>query len=62
MDNIKPVTSVANAQTLQKSNMGAIMPLAPLQRADLEKMERQMIPLLNTVREQLGKPPIIVPK
>jgi hypothetical protein len=32
------------------------------QRAELERLERQMIPLLNSVRKQLGKPPVIVPK
>jgi hypothetical protein len=32
------------------------------QRAELERLERQMIPLLNSVRQQLGKPPVIVPK
>jgi hypothetical protein len=31
-------------------------------RSDLEKLERQMIPVLNTIRAQLGKPPVIVPK
>jgi hypothetical protein len=32
------------------------------QQAELERLERQMIPLLNSVRRQLGKPPVIVPK
>jgi hypothetical protein len=32
------------------------------QQAELERLERQMIPLLNSVRKQLGKPPVIVPK
>jgi hypothetical protein len=27
----------------------------------LEKMERQLIPLLNTVRQMQGKRPVIVP-
>ncbi len=31
-------------------------------REELERFERQLIPLLNTVRRQLGKKPIIVPK
>lgn len=29
--------------------------------AELQRMERQMIPLLNTVRMLQGKPPVIVP-
>ena len=32
------------------------------QRDDLERMERQMIPLLNSIRERLGKPRVIAPK
>lgn len=31
-------------------------------REQLERLERQLIPLLNTVRAQLGKRPIIAPK
>lgn len=31
-------------------------------REELEKLERQLIPTLNSVRAALGKPPIIVPK
>lgn len=31
-------------------------------REELERLERQLIPLLNTVRGQLGKKPIIAPK
>ena len=31
-------------------------------RDDLERMERQMIPLLNSIRERLGKPRVIAPK
>lgn len=30
-------------------------------RDDLERMERQMIPLLNSIRERLGKPKVIAP-
>ena len=29
---------------------------------DLATLERQLIPLLNTVRAQMGKPPIIAPR
>ena len=32
------------------------------QREELERLERQLIPLLNTVRWRLGKRPVIVPK
>lgn len=32
------------------------------QRDDLERMERQMIPLLNSIRRRLGKPGVIAPK
>lgn len=52
-------TAVTEA-SLQKQNGGAI--LLPEQRARLEKMEREMIPLLNSIRHELGKPPVIVPK
>lgn len=31
-------------------------------REELERLERQLIPLLNTVRAHLGKRPIIAPK
>lgn len=31
-------------------------------RDDLERMERQMIPLLNSIRERLGKPRIVAPR
>jgi hypothetical protein len=30
----------------------------PLTRAELEKLERQLIPLLNTIRKLLGKEPL----
>lgn len=46
--------------TLQKQNGGAILPTD--ERHRLEKIEREMIPLLNSIRERLGKPPVIVPK
>lgn len=50
--------------TLQNQNASAIMPEMVMleHRRELEKLERQMIPLLNTIRKELGKPPIIVPK
>lgn len=35
--------------------------IALLTREDLERMERQLIPLLNTVRQLQGKRPVIVP-
>jgi hypothetical protein len=31
-------------------------------RDDLEQMERQMIPLLNSIRRRLGKPRMVAPK
>ncbi len=31
-------------------------------REEFEKLERQLIPTLNSVRNALGEPPIIVPK
>lgn len=46
--------------TLQKQNSSAILPTD--ERNRLEKIEREMIPLLNSIRERLGKPPVIVPK
>lgn len=46
--------------TLHKQNGSAI--LTSEQVAQLEKLEREMIPLLNSIRAQLGKPPVIVPK
>lgn len=35
---------------------------AAVERDDLERMERQMIPLLNSIRRRLGKPGVIAPK
>jgi hypothetical protein len=35
--------------------------VANLNIADLQRMERQLIPLLNTVRQMQGKRPVIVP-
>lgn len=35
--------------------------LPALTAEDLARMERQLIPLLNTVRQMLGKRPVIVP-
>lgn len=34
---------------------------SPINIADLQRMERQLIPLLNTVRQMQGKRPVIVP-
>lgn len=34
----------------------------PLDPAELEKLERQLIPLLNTVRRMQGKQPMIAPR
>lgn len=31
-------------------------------KEELERLERQLIPTINTIRAALGKPPIIVPK
>lgn len=33
-----------------------------LSRDELARLERQLIPLLNTIRMMLGKRPVIVPK
>lgn len=54
---------LSSVGTLQKIHSDDTMPIedANLHRARLEKMERQMIPLLNSIRQELGKPPIIVP-
>jgi hypothetical protein len=31
-------------------------------RAVLEALEQQLLQLLNSIRQELGKPPIIIPK
>lgn len=31
-------------------------------KEELERIERQLIPAINSIRAALGKPPIIVPK
>lgn len=31
-------------------------------RDELERLERQLIPLLNTIRKELGKRPVVYPK
>lgn len=36
-------------------------PASMLIQDDLVRMERQLIPLLNTIRQLLGKRPVIVP-
>lgn len=33
----------------------------PLSDSELERFERQLIPLLNTIRQLRGKKPVIVP-
>ncbi len=39
-----------------------VSPPAAMSREELERLERQLIPAINTIRAALGKPPIIVPK
>ena len=38
------------------------MPDPVMTKEELERLERQLIPTINTIRTALGKPPIIVPK
>lgn len=38
------------------------LPQLALTRADLEKLERELIALLHNVRRQLGKKPVHIPK
>lgn len=42
--------------------MAQVEAMQQARREELERFERQLIPLLNTVRAQLGKKPIIAPK
>ncbi len=37
-------------------------PIEAMIREEMEKLERQLIPTINTIQAALGKPPIIVPK
>ncbi len=39
-----------------------VSPPAAMSREELERLERQLIPAINTIRAALGKSPIIVPK
>lgn len=32
------------------------------ERAELEQLERQLIPVINSIRRRLGKRPVVVPK
>ena len=43
-----------------KSGLGQPQPV--MTKEELERLERQLIPTINTIRAALGKPPIIVPK
>lgn len=43
-----------------ETSQGEIRPF-DLDKEGLEKLERQLIPLLNTIRRLLGKPPLIAP-
>ena len=59
--------TTATCQTEQKTTVPQTAPQAPAplpaQRvAELVKLERQLIPVLNTIRAELGKRPVIVPK
>lgn len=40
----------------------ACAPLPQERRKELMRLERQMIPVLNSIRAELGKRPVIVPK
>lgn len=50
-------------QPFQMPTDSTTLPVEPppliLSREDLEKLERQLIPVLNTVRRLLGKPPFM---
>lgn len=38
------------------------MPEPVMTKEELERLEQQLIPIINIIRAALGKPPIIVPK
>lgn len=44
------------------SNAAHCPPLPQERRRELMRLERQMIPVLNSIRAELGKRPVIVPK
>lgn len=48
-----------NAQPLNKSSTRAILPDSEL-RQELERIERQLIPLLISVQRALGKEPSVI--
>jgi hypothetical protein len=48
--------------TQPKVKSGLSQPQPVMTKEELERLERQLIPTINTIRTALGKPPIIVPK
>lgn len=56
----QPTTLYPDTRDMRQSQTRASPPA--MSREELERLERQLIPAINTVRAALGKPPIIVPK
>jgi hypothetical protein len=48
--------------TQPKVKSGLVQTQPVMTKEELERLERQLIPTINTIRAALGKPPIIVPK
>ncbi len=54
-----PLTFADNNVTMTgEKSLGFALPLSD---SELERFERQLIPLLNTIRQMRGKKPVIVP-
>ena len=54
-----PLTFSNNSGTMTgEKSLGFALPLSD---SELERFERQLIPLLNTIRQLRGKKPVIVP-
>jgi hypothetical protein len=59
---VKDAYGVYQLDSFQLAELILSIEAATAHRDDLERMERQMIPLLNSIRRRLGKPGVIAPK
>jgi hypothetical protein len=59
---VKDAYGVYALDSYQLAELILSVEAAAARRDDLEQMERQMIPLLNSIRARLGKPRMVAPK
>lgn len=58
----RPQQNTAVAQQRNQAQAQPDTPLPQARRRELMRLERQLIPFLNSIRAELGKRPVIVPK